>query len=423
MESLRAVKGMNDVLPADIPRWRRIEQTFWRTVERYGYGEVRTPIVEPTSLCVRSIGEATDIVEKEMYTFVDKGEHSLTLRPEGTASAVRAYVEHAIASREPVTKWAYLGPMFRRERPARGRYRQFWQAGVEVYGDPGPHVDAEMIDMVVAMLAELGVKDLEVLINSLGSGETRSRYLDALVAYLKPHASALSADSQRRLETNPLRVLDSKADQDREIAAGAPKILDFLGEDDRAHFEELQRTLDALGTPYRVEPTLVRGLDYYSRTLFEVQGHGGELGAQNTLCGGGRYDGLVEALGGPATPAIGFAMGIERMLLVMEPDEGAGRADVFVVVTDPALRRDAARLLKDLRAAGLSADADLRGGSVKSQLRRADKSGARAALFLGPAEVERGIVQLKDLGSGEQAEVARAEVVDRATSVARREPA
>ncbi len=423
METLRAVKGMNDVLPDEIPRWHRIEEAFWQTVERYGYGEVRTPIVEPTALFVRSIGEVTDIVEKEMYTFVDKGEHSLTLRPEGTASAVRAYIEHTVASREPVTKWAYLGPMFRRERPARGRYRQFWQAGVEVYGDPGPHVDAEMIDMVVTLLRELGAQGLEVLINSLGSGDTRTRYLDALVAYLRPHHDALSADSQRRLETNPLRVLDSKIPQDREISAGAPRILDFLSEEDAAHFDELRRTLDTLGTPYRVEPTLVRGLDYYSRTLFEVQGRGGELGAQNTLCGGGRYDGLVESLGGPATPAVGFAVGIERLLLLLGSKETAPGPDAFVVVTAPELRRDAVVLLKELRAAGLRADSDLRGGSVKSQLRRADKLAARLAVVIGPAELERGVVQIKDLRRGEQCEVARAEVADRAADVARRETA
>jgi histidyl-tRNA synthetase len=414
---------MNDVLPEDIPRWRRIEQTFWRVVERYGYGEVRTPVVEPTPLFVRSIGEATDIVEKEMYTFVDKGEHSLTLRPEGTASAVRAYIQHSVASREPVTKWAYLGPMFRRERPARGRYRQFWQAGVEVFGDLGPHVDAEMIDMIVSMLSELGVQDLEVLINSLGSGDTRARYLDALLAYLEPRREALSADSQRRLSTNPLRVLDSKAAEDREIAAGAPRILDFLGSEDAAHFDELRRTLDALGTPHRVEPTLVRGIDYYSRTLFEVQGRGGELGAQNTLCGGGRYDGLVEALGGPATPAIGFAMGIERILLVMDREGLRAGPEVFVVATDASLRVDVAALLKELRAAGISADADLRGGSVKSQFRRADKSGAPAAIIVGPSELERSVVKLKDLRSGEQVEVPRAEAPARLARIAGRENA
>jgi histidyl-tRNA synthetase len=278
-----------------------------------------------------------------------------------------------------------------------------------------------MIDMLVGMLAEVGVMDLEVLINSLGSGETRARYLDALIAYLTPHEGALSADSQRRLRTNPLRVLDSKAPEDREVAHGAPKILDFLGDDDAAHFDELKNTLDALGTPYRVEPTLVRGLDYYSRTLFEVQGRGGELGAQNTLCGGGRYDGLVESLGGPATPAIGFAIGLERLLLVMSEDERGLRPDVFVVVADASLRKEGALLLKELRSAGLSADADLRGQSVKSQLRRADKSGAPLAMILGPSEVERSVVQLKDLKAGEQTEAPRAEAAARAARIAGRE--
>jgi histidyl-tRNA synthetase len=419
MSSLRAVKGMNDVLPEEIPRWRHIEETFWRTVARYGYAEVRTPLVEPTALFVRSIGEATDIVEKEMYSFVDKSEGSMTLRPEGTASAVRAYIEHGVASKEPVSKWAYLGPMFRRERPQRGRYRQFWQCGCEVLGDPGPHADAEMIDMVVSMLAELGATDLEVLVNSLGSGDTRPRYLAALVEYLTPHRDALSAESQRRLTTNPLRVLDSKAPEDRAIASGAPRILDYLGEEDAAHWDELKRTLDVLGTPYRVEPTLVRGLDYYSRTLFEVQGKGGELGAQNTLCGGGRYDGLVESLGGARTPSIGFAIGIERLLLVLGKNEAARGVDVFVVVTDAALRRDAALLLKKIRTAGLCADADLRGLSMKSQLRRADKSGAAAAMILGPAELARSAVQLKDLRGGEQVELSFDAAITRAAELSR----
>jgi len=410
MSSLRAVKGMNDVLPEDIPRWRRIERAFWDTVERYGYAEVRTPIVEPTELFVRGIGEVTDIVEKEMYTFVDKGEKTLTLRPEGTASAVRAYLQHSVGAQSPVTKWAYLGPMFRRERPARGRYRQFWQAGVEGFGDPGPFVDAEMIDMVVSMFTALGVRDLEVLVNCLGTGETRARYLDALVAFLTPRKDALSADSQRRLGTNPLRVLDSKAPQDREVVAEAPSILDHLEDADRAHFEALQEALTALGTNFRVEPRLVRGLDYYDRTLFEVQGSGGELGAQNTLCGGGRYDGLVRELGGPDTPGIGFAMGLERLLLVMDEEIEAPTPDAFVVVTDPALRAAATTLLKTLRDAGLYADADLRGGSVKSQFRRADKSGATVAIVLGPEEVEAGTAQVKDLTAGEQREVVRGEV-------------
>jgi histidyl-tRNA synthetase len=416
---LCAVKGMNDVLPDAIARWRRVERTFQETTARYGYNEIRTPIVEPTQLFVRSIGEATDIVEKEMYTFVDRGGDSLTLRPEGTASCVRAYLEHAVHTREPVTKWSYLGPMFRRERPARGRYRQFWQAGVECFGDPGPHVDAEMIDMAVTMLRELGAVDIEVLINSLGSAEARARYRAALTAYLAPHHDRLGEDSQRRLATNPLRILDSKNPIDQEICAGAPSLLDFLDEADRAHFEELQRALTALGTPFRVEPRLVRGLDYYARTLFEIQGRGGALGAQNALCGGGRYDGLVRDLGGPDVPSIGFAMGIERILLVVGGEDRAPTIDVAVVVADPALRIEATVLLRDLRAAGLRADADLRGQSLKSQLRRADRLAARVAVVLGPAEAQRGVVQLKDLRAHASSEVPRGEVVARVRALVR----
>lgn len=414
MSTLRAVKGMNDLLPEAIGRWHRLEAEFREVATRYGYGEVRTPLVEPTPLFVRSIGEATDIVEKEMYTFVDKGDDMLTLRPEGTASAVRAYVEHNVQAREPITKWWYLGPMFRRERPARGRYRQFWQAGLECFGDPGPHVDAEMIEMVVSLLAGLGVTNLEVLVSSLGSADARDRYREALVKYLEPSKASLSEDSQRRLVTNPLRILDSKSPEDQAACAEAPLLTDFLGDEDRAHFEELQRALDALQVPYRVEPKLVRGLDYYSRTLFEIRGSGGDLGAQNTLCGGGRYDGLVKTLGGPDVPSIGFAMGIERILLVLAEAERAASIDVAVAVADPALRTEALVLMKELRGVGLRADADLRGLSLKSQLRRADKLNARLAIVLGPAEHARGVVQLKDLHAHDSAEAPRAEVVQQA---------
>jgi histidyl-tRNA synthetase len=401
---------MNDVLPEDIDRWRRVETTFWDTVARYGYREVRTPVVEPTDLFVRSIGEVTDIVEKEMYTFVDKGDKTLTLRPEGTAGAARAYLQHSVGAQSPVTKWAYLGPMFRRERPARGRYRQFWQAGVEAYGDPGPFLDAEMIDMVVSMLTTLGVEDIEVLVNSLGSGDTRPRYLDALVAHLAPHRDALSGDSRRRLETNPLRVLDSKAPEDQAVVRDAPSILDYLDDADRAHFDDLQAALTALGTPFRVEPRVVRGLDYYDRTLFEVVGRGGELGAQNTLLGGGRYDGLIPQLGGPPTPGIGFAMGIERILLAMGDAEPRPALDAHLVVAAPELRAEATALLKLLREAGLRVDADLRGGSVKSQFRRADKSDAAVAVVFGPDELANGTGTVKDLREGTQRELPRAEL-------------
>jgi histidyl-tRNA synthetase len=413
MERLRAVKGMHDVLPEELPRWRRVEERFRELAERYGFGEVRPPLVEPTALFVRSIGEVTDIVEKEMYTFVDKGEQSLTLRPEGTASVVRTYLEHSVHARSPVTKWFYLGPMYRRERPAKGRYRQFHQLGAEVFGDPGPFVDAELIDLVVRFLDDLGVREIEVLVNSLGSGETRARYREALVEFLTPHAADLSDDSKRRLATNPLRVLDSKVPADIAVTQNAPSLLAFLEDDDRTHFEELQRILDRWGTPYRVEPRLVRGLDYYDRTLFEVKGTGGDLGAQNTLCGGGRYDGLVGQLGGPDTPAIGFAIGVERVLLAMAEPEPSPTLDAFVVAAATELREEAALLARELRNAGLRVDADLRGQSLKSQLRRADKSGARVALLLGPDELERGTVQVKDLVAHDQEDAPRDEVAAR----------
>lgn len=417
MPDLRAVKGMNDVFPDEALRFQRVEAAFREAARRAGYAEVRTPLVEPTELFVRSIGEATDIVGKEMYTFVDKGEDRLTIRPEGTASAVRAYVEHAIHGKEPISKWWYVGSMFRRERPARGRLRQFTQAGLECFGDPGPYVDAEMIDLVVGLLESLGVLDVEVLVNSLGDQAARARYREALVAHLSPSKDKLSEESQRRLSTNPLRILDSKSPGDQELCATAPTIVDFLGDGDRAHFETLKKTLDALGTKYRVEPKLVRGLDYYSRTLFEIQGRGGELGAQNALCGGGRYDGLVKEIGGPDVPSIGFAMGLERILLALPADGASATVEVAVVAADESQREAACVLLRDLRRAGVSADADLRGQSVKSQLRRADKLGARVVLFLGGQEAERGAVSLKDMRARTQTDVPRADVVAQATRI------
>lgn len=414
MTKLRAVKGMNDLLPEELGRWRRLESIFRETAERYGFGEIRTPLLEPTELFVRSIGEATDIVEKEMYTFHDKGEKNLTLRPEGTASCARAYLEHTVGAREAITRWYYLGPMFRRERPTRGRYRQFHQAGVEVYGDPGPFIDAEIIDMLVRFLSELGIVDLRVLLNSLGDQETRQNYREALIRYLEPHRGSLSADSQRRLETNPLRILDSKAPEDQAIIEDAPSILEHLSEEDQAHFDGVRRTLDRLGTPYEIEPRLVRGLDYYSRTLFEVQGRGGELGAQNALAGGGRYDGMIEELGGKATPAFGFALGIERLLLAMGEAEDESRPRVMILAANDEARVEAVALARELRDAGFNIETDLRGTSLKSQLRRADRSGAALAFVLGDDELARGVVQWKRLegeGSGESPREGIASVV------------
>lgn len=411
--SLRAVKGMKDILPDEISKWHRLENAFRTRVEGYGFREARFPIVEPTALFVRSIGETTDIVEKEMYTFTDRGEKSLTLRPEGTASSVRAYVQHSVQGREPVTKWYYIGPMYRRERPAKGRYRQFYQAGIEVFGDPGPYVDAEVIDMVVGLISSIGISEVEVLVNSIGGAETRANYREALLDYLTPYRAELCPDCQRRMDANPLRVLDCKVPRCSEIAAEAPSILKHLTDEDRAHFDGLQETLTILGTPYRVDGSLVRGLDYYSRTLFEVLGKGEGLGAQNALLGGGRYDEMVKSLGGPDTPAIGFAMGLERLLMAMPETDSESHVDVFVVAAQAGVRGQATLLGRELRDAGLRVESDLRGGSLKSQLRRADKIDARVAMILGESEVEEGIVQLKDLLNKTQERVPRADVASR----------
>lgn len=394
--NLRAVKGMNDILPEEIGPWHKLERAFRAMADVYRYREVRTPIVEPTALFQRSIGETTDIVEKEMYSFEKHGE-GLTLRPEGTAGVVRAFVEHAAHARHPVSRWFYLGPMFRAERPQKGRYRQFWQAGCEVFGDPGPAVDAEMIDMLVGLFRELGIESIDVHLNSLGGQGTRARYREALVAHLLPKKGSLSEDSQRRLESNPLRILDSKDPRDIEASQGAPSILELLDDADRAHFDALRRHLDKLGTPYQVDPRLVRGLDYYTRTLFEIRSESGELGSQNALGGGGRYDNLVRTLGGPDTPAIGFALGLERLLLAMPEEAPKASPSVLLAPMGERATSEALVLARDLRNLGVPADVDGRGTSLKSMLRRANAMAASYCFVLGESEIERGIVQVKDL--------------------------
>lgn len=404
MTPVRAVKGMNDVLPAEARRWQQVEAAFRSTMERLGYGEVRTPYVEPTGLFVRTIGEATDVVEKEMYSFKHRDDE-LTLRPEGTAGAARAYVEHKVHNSEPITRWYYTGPMFRAERPQRGRYRQFSQVGAEVYGDAGPACDAEMIDALMRFLGDIGVPDAEVLLGSIGGPETRATYRDALVAALTPVASTLSEDSQRRLSTNPLRILDSKDPRDRAAVADVPKLDAHLSDADRAHFDGLRRHLDALGTPYTVDTSLVRGLDYYTRTLFEIRGAKDKLGAGSTLVGGGRYDGMVKELGGPDVPAIGFAAGLERLIIASDVAVAPATVDALVApVGDGAV--DAALVMgRDLRAAGVRCEVDARGASVKSMLRRANALGARVAIVVGERELAEGAVDVKDLASHSQVRV------------------
>ncbi|HEX9294624.1 MAG TPA: histidine--tRNA ligase [Polyangiaceae bacterium] len=407
--NLRAVKGMNDILPEEIGRWHRLENTFRELVELYRYEEVRPPLVEPTALFVRQIGEVTDIVEKEMYSFDHHGE-DLTLRPEGTAGVARAYVEHNIHTREPVSRWYYLGPMFRSEKPQKGRYRQFYQAGCEIFGDPGPAIDAEMIDMLVKLMDKLGIKKVSACINSLGAAGTRARYREALVAHLTPLKAGLSEDSQRRLERSPLRILDSKDPRDAEVIAGAPSILDLLDEDDRAHFESLCRYLDRLRTPYVVEPRLVRGFDYYTRTLFELRAEGGELGSQNALGGGGRYDRMVHELGGPEVPAIGFALGLERILLAMPEKPNPRRKSVLLAPLGESATAEALAIAKSLRSYGIAADVDGRKASLKSMLRRANATGAAFCVIVGDTELARGIVQVKDLNAHSQEDLSRVDV-------------
>jgi histidyl-tRNA synthetase len=410
---LQAVRGMNDVLPDEAALWERFEDAVRRVFALYGYRNLRVPIVEPTPLFVRAIGAVTDVVEKEMYTFDDKlsGE-SLTLRPEATAGIVRAAIEHNLCYERPQRVWL-AGPMFRHERPQKGRYRQFHQFDVEALGFAGPDVDAEQMIMLARLWRELGLADcIRLSINSIGDADERRAHRADLVAYLTRHADLLDEDSQRRLATNPLRILDSKNPAMQAMLAGAPRLVDRLGSASRAHFEGLQALLDEAGLAYRIDPRLVRGLDYYNRTVFEFVTD--RLGAQGTVAGGGRYDGLFEALGGKPTPACGFGMGIERMILLLK-DAGVAAASAplaYVVHSGAAAGALARRVAEMVRDAGFAVTLNAGGGSFKSQMKRADASGARFAIVVGDDEVARGVVALKPLREGgEQAPVTIGDLV------------
>ena len=399
---IQAIRGMNDLLPDQSPAWQYVERQLRSLVDRYDYREIRTPIVEQTALFARSIGEATDVVEKEMYTFDDRNGESLTLRPENTAAVVRAAMEHGLLHNQTQRLW-YMGPMFRYERPQKGRYRQFHQIGIEAYGMTGPDIDAEIILLSARLWRQLGMSEHVTLeLNSLGSPEARANYRDSLVAYFESHREILDEDSQRRLKTNPLRILDSKNPDMADMLAGAPQLLDHLDEESRVHFEQLKSTLDAAGIGYRINPRLVRGLDYYSRTVFEWTTTA--LGSQGTVCGGGRYDGLVEQLGGKPTPGVGFAIGLERLMLLLEtldliPEDAKGGADAYLLAMGDAAEREALLLGERLRDAlpALRLQVHCGGGSFKSQIRRADRSGARVALILGEDEIAKGRLTLKPL--------------------------
>jgi len=396
---IQAIRGMHDVLPEESPRWRWVERVFREVSERFGYEEIRPPLVEAAQLYVRSIGESTDIVGKEMYVFTDRAGEELALRPELTAGVVRAVVQHGLLARRSLWRLWYYGAAFRYERPQKGRYRQFHQYGVECIGSPYPESDAEVILLAVAVLRELGVADYQLQLNTLGSAAVRQRYRAALVAYLESVREKLSPESQLRLERNPLRILDSKDERDRELLQSAPLLTEYLDAESREHFEALCRMLQQQGVPFELNPRLVRGLDYYTHTVFEFVSP--RLGAQNAFGGGGRYDGLVESFGGPPTPAVGFSFGVERLLLLLPERTPDGAVEVYVACAEvePAI---ALSLLEELRRAGYRAVGDLQRRSLKAQLREADRLGARLAIILGHAEWQQRRLVLRHLREGQQ---------------------
>jgi histidyl-tRNA synthetase len=421
-EKIVGVKGMNDILPADAPLWELFENTVQSVLKSYGFQQIRTPIVEPTALFARGLGAVTDIVEKEMYSFVDSmNGDNLTLRPESTAGVVRSVLEHNLTYDGPKRLW-YAGPMFRHERPQRGRYRQFHQVGAEAIGFTGPDIDAELIMLCQRLWDDLGLQHIRLELNSIGNAEERNRHRADLIAYLEQHKELLDADAQRRLYANPLRILDTKNPAMQEMVNAAPKLLDYLGEESRSHFEGVQRILRNNNIPFTINPRLVRGMDYYNRTVFEWVTD--QLGSQGTVCGGGRYDPLIEMFGGKPTPACGFALGVERLLELMKANGeqyAPNQCDVYVVHQGDAAQMQAFVVAERIRDAGLdvmlhcaSASA---GGSFKSQMKRADASGAAYAVILGENEVAKGVAGVKSLRAaagdaqgGSQAEVAIEEV-------------
>ncbi|ELD2188534.1 histidine--tRNA ligase [Vibrio cholerae] len=412
-KTIQAIRGMNDCLPTQSPLWQKVEGVVKNVISAYGYNEVRMPIVEMTHLFSRAIGEVTDVVEKEMYTFEDRNGDSLTLRPEGTAGCVRSGIENGLLYNQEQRLW-YMGPMFRHERPQKGRYRQFHQCGVEVFGLDGPDVDAELIMMTARLWRELGIaQHVRLELNSIGSLEARANYRTALIDYLEQYQNVLDEDCKRRMYTNPLRVLDSKNPDVQAILGDAPQLSDYLDAESKQHFAGLCELLDAAGIEYTVNQRLVRGLDYYNRTVFEWITE--SLGSQGTVCGGGRYDGLVEQLGGKPTPAVGFAMGLERLVLMMETlgnTDVRRSVDVYMVTAGEGTMMAGMKLAEQLReqVPGLRVMTHFGGGNFKKQFKRADKVGAAIALVLGEDEVAAQTVVVKDLAGGEQNTVAQAEV-------------
>ncbi len=398
--ALTAIKGFNDILPVEAGRWQHIEQAARRVFELNGFSEIRVPIMEKTELFCRSIGDTTDIVEKEMYSFTDKGENSVTLRPEGTAGVMRALIEHKLYALDPVARLFYLGPMFRYERPQKGRYRQFHQIGAEITGVHDPLVDAQLLNMLVQFFREIGLDEPQLQVNSLGCPECRPAYRKVLVCFLEQRLEALCEDCRRRMATNPLRALDCKVPGCIEATVGAPSMLDNLCQGCADHFAGVRRYLDATATPYSVNTRMVRGLDYYTRTTFEMVT--GLLGSQSAVAAGGRYDGLIAQLGGPAIPGIGFAMGVERVALLLADQDFSDHPELFIATMGASERLFAFRLMHELLQTGVRTEMDYEGKSLKSQMRRADKLGARYSVVIGENEVASGRAVFKRMANGEQ---------------------
>ncbi|OKH18586.1 histidine--tRNA ligase [[Limnothrix rosea] IAM M-220] len=411
MANIQALRGTKDIYAPEIAHWQQVEAVVRDCLGRAAYQEIRTPIFEQTDLFERGIGEATDVVSKEMYSFTDRGDRPITLRPEGTAGAVRAYIERKLFAQGGVQRLWYTGPMFRYERPQAGRQRQFHQVGVEVLGSDDARADVEVIGIATEILQKLGLKNLSLQLNSVGNGEDRQRYRDALVEYLTPFKADLDQDSQDRLDRNPLRILDSKDQKTQEIAKNAPSIIDYLGDRSKAHFEQVQASLTALDITYTLNPCLVRGLDYYTHTAFEIQSN--DLGAQATVCGGGRYDGLVAELGGPETAAVGWAIGLERLVILLQQlaEAPPSTLDFYVVSRGEAAEAASVILAHKLRFAGFSVELDLSGSAFGKQFKRADRSGAIACLVIGDHEAENDQVQLKWLQTKEQQTLAQSELL------------
>ena len=412
---IRSIKGTQDILPDQSYKWQDLENKIHTTMMLYNYGEIRTPAFEKTELFDRGVGTETDIVSKEMYSWTDQGGENLTLKPELTAPVSRSYIQHNLGSQQPLTKLYYIDALFRRERPQKGRFRQFHQFGVEAFGSEHPEIDSEIIAIAVTLFNQIGIKDLTLKLNSIGSENCRENYKKELKEFLMPHFDSLSKASQARFEKNPLRILDSKLPDEIDIIKNAPLISEFWTKDDKDHFDELCSYLDAMNISYSIDPNLVRGLDYYSRTTFEIISS--SLGAQDAICGGGRYDRLVETIGGKPTPGIGFAAGMERILMSINHGNSKESIKIYIVGLGEKVRPVVAKLTNDLRHNNLSSECDMLRRSMRAQMREANKLGAKYAIIIGDNELQQNRAQLKDLTSGNQETIDMDSIVSQITSL------